>query len=322
MRKLVLLATSLVLVGLGFLTAARFQNTGAHLLILLASFSAYAVLGFVVVLLGCAFAIRRARRRRWVGLIAVLAALGLAVQVWFLAPLYVGGATGKPDVTVLTSNLEYGRGDAATVVRTVASGGVDVLVLEEVTPEGLTDLLAAGLGDLLPNRRGTAVRSAAGTMVFSSYELGPERPFTIGNGAVDVQVAAPEPFRLLAVHPVQPMDLPAEWVRDLKAIRERAALAVDRGPTMVVGDFNATRDHEQLRAVLDTGLRDAAEESGSGWQPTWPSRYSSRWLRRPVVAIDHVLVTDEFEAISTRTVTVPRTDHLAVLARLRLSNPD
>ncbi len=245
-----------------------------------------------------------------------MAALGLAVQVWFLAPLYVGGATGKPDVTVLTSNVEYGRGDAATVVRTVASDNVDVLVLEEVTPDGLDNLRSAGLGELLPHRRGVAARSAAGTMVLSRYRLGEERPFEIGNGAVDVVVAAPEPFRLLAVHPVQPKDLPRGWVRDLEAIRVRAALAADRGPTMVVGDFNATHDHEQFRAVLDTGLRDAAEESGSGWQPTWPTRYSHRWPRRPVVAIDHALVTDEFEAISTRTVTVPGTDHLALIAEL------
>ncbi len=208
MRRVVLLATSLVLLGLGLLTAVRFVDSGARWVILLASFSAYAVLGFLVVLLGCALAVRSARRRRWVLLIAVLAALGLAAQVSFLAPLYVGGATGKPDVTVMTSNLEYGRGDAATVVRTVASAGVDVLVLEEVTPAGLDSLLSAGLADLLPNRRGAAVQSAAGTMVFSRFELGAEKPFAIGNGAVDVRVAAPEPFRLLAVHPVQPADLP------------------------------------------------------------------------------------------------------------------
>ena len=255
-------------------------------------------------------------------LIALLAALGLTVQVWSLAPQFVGGATGEPDLTVLTSNLQFGRGDASTVVRTVASNGVDVLVLEEVTPDGLANLLSAGLGDLLPSRRGAAVHGAAGTMVFSRYELGPERPFKIGNGAVDGQVAAPVPFRLLAVHPVQPIDLPQGWVRDLEAIRERAELTVDRGPTMVVGDFNATRDHEQLRAVLDTGLRDAAEESGSGWQPTWPSRYTNRWLRWPVLSIDHVLVSTEFQAVSTRTVTIPGTDHLGVLAKLRSSHPD
>jgi endonuclease/exonuclease/phosphatase (EEP) superfamily protein YafD len=326
MRKLVLLVTGLVLLGLGLLTVARFLDTGARWLILLASFSPYAVLGFLVVLLGSALAVRSARRRRWVVLTAVLAALGLAVQGWVLAPLFVGGATGRSDVTVLTSNLEFGRGDAATVVRTVASDGVDVLVLEEVTPEGLSSLLSAGLADLLPNRRGTAVDGAAGTMVFSRYGLGTERPFEIGNGGVDVQVAAPEPFRLLAVHPVQPIMETSGWVRDLVAIRDRAELAVGRGPTMVVGDFNATRDHEQLRAVLDTGLRDAAEESGSGWQPTWPSRYSqrfsSRFSRRPVLAIDHVLVTAEYQAISTRTVPVPGTDHLALLAKVRFRNPD
>ena len=64
MRRFVLLATSLVLVGLGLLTAARFQSTGARWLILLASFSSYSVFGFLIVLLGCVLALRSARRRR------------------------------------------------------------------------------------------------------------------------------------------------------------------------------------------------------------------------------------------------------------------
>ncbi len=41
----------------------------------------------------------------------------------------------------------------------------------------------------------------------------------------------------------------------------------------------------------------------------------------PVVAIDHVLATEEFQAMSTRTVTVSGTDHLALLAKLRFSKP-
>ncbi len=126
---------------------------------------------------------------------------------------------------------------------------------------------------------------------------------------------------LLAVHTSQPVVAPRPWLADMDRVRERAALAVAQGPTLVLGDFNATRDHEPLRAVLRAGLRDAAEAAGSGWQPTWPTRYRESWLR-PLVAIDHVLISAEYDAIRTHTVEVSDTDHLAVVATLRLRNGD
>jgi endonuclease/exonuclease/phosphatase (EEP) superfamily protein YafD len=89
----------------------------------------------------------------------------------------------------------------------------------------------------------------------------------------------------------------------------------------VVGDFNATRDHQPFRAILDTGLRDAAEQAGSGWQPTWPARGSWGWLR-PLLTIDHVLATDQWQAVDTSTLEVPGSDHLALVARLRQVRDD
>jgi endonuclease/exonuclease/phosphatase family metal-dependent hydrolase len=317
MRKMLGLLTALVLMGLIAMTLARFVDTGVRLPILLASFSGYAVLGFLVVLVGAALALRRTQRRRWVLVFAAIAGLGLVVQGSVLAPLYVGGASGRPALTVMTSNLEFGRGDAATVVRTAAADKVDVLVLEEVTPTALEELDAAGLHDLLPHRQGAPSRSAAGTMAFSHYRLESPKLFEQVNGGLDLQVQAPTPFRLLAVHAAQPVGWPGPWLTDMDRVRERAVEAVASGPTLVVGDFNATRDHEPLRKVLDTGLRDAAEQAGSGWQPTWPSRYGPGWLR-PLIAIDHVLSTKHFEAVRTHTVQVPRTDHLALVAQLRV----
>src|ERR1700712_4175733 len=145
MRKTAWLAPVVGMVGLLGMAVARFVHTDLRWPILVASFSGYAVLGFVVVLLGCALVVRRSRHRRWVGVVALVAALGLAGQGWAQAPDFVGGAGGKADLTVMTSNLEFGRGDAATVVRAVAEQGVDVLVLEEVTPTELSTLRADGL---------------------------------------------------------------------------------------------------------------------------------------------------------------------------------
>lgn len=309
------LLTLLVVVGLVLMTAARFVHTEIRLPILVASFSAYALLGFVVVLVGCALAVRRSRRRGWVGLVALVALAGLAVQGWAQAPYVVGEAGGKPSLTVMTSNLEFGRGDAATVVRTVAERGVDLLVLEEVTPTGLEALRSAGLTDLLPHQRGTAVVTAAGTIVFSRWELDDARPFRVRNGGLDLRVVAPEPFRLLAVHAAQPILEPRTWFEDLRRIRARASSLVTEGPTVVVGDFNATRDHQPWRAILDVGVRDAAEQAGSGWQPTWPNR--DRGPVPPLIAIDHVLTTRQYVAIRTRTVVVRGTDHRALVVELR-----
>ena len=320
MRKLVGVVLALVLVALTLLTAMRFVHTEMRWQVLLTSFSSYAVLGFLLVLVACAFALRGPPRSRWLVLAASVAALGLAVQAWVLVPLFTGGGEERrTELTVMTSNLEFGRGDTTAVVRVVASEDVDLLVLEEVTPKGLAGLLDAGLAELLPHLRGTPVVTAAGTMVFSRYPLTTSRPLTLGNGGLDVRVAAPDPFRLLAVHASYPLQRTPPWVADLKSIREGTATAVAQGPTLVVGDFNATHDHVLFRDVLDAGVRDAAEEAGSGWQPTWPTtRYGQDWLR-PLLTIDHVLTSSHFEAVSTHTVEIPRTDHLALVARLRHS---
>ena len=236
-----------------------------------------------------------------------------------LVPLFVGGSDAKSDLTVMTSNLQVGRGDAAAVVRTVASEDVDILVLQEVTPQALDRLLEAGLAALLPHRGGKAVVGANGTMAFSRYPLTTSWPLPLGKGGVDLQVAGPEPFRLLAVHANYPLEGAGQWLADLETIRDRTGAALDQGPTLVVGDFNATHDHEPMRAVLRAGVRDAAEEAGSGWQPTWPTkRYGQDWVW-PLLTIDHVLTSPQFDAVRTHTVEIPRTDHLTLVAELRFS---
>jgi endonuclease/exonuclease/phosphatase family metal-dependent hydrolase len=201
------------------------------------------------------------------------------------------------------------------VVNTVAQRDVDVLVLEEATPSALEELRRAGLDDLLPHHRGESAPGARGTMVFSRFRLGPARTLPLGNVGLDLRVRAPQPFRLVAVHTWQPVDRPTEWRRDLKALHMLVSTAVAQGPTLLVGDFNATLDHAPLRTVLDAGVNDSVEQAGSGWQPTWPSRSVRGWLR-PVIAIDHVLVSNEYVATRTHTVEVPHTDHYALVAEL------
>ena len=59
------------------------------------------------------------------------------------------------------------------------------------------------------------------------------------------------------------------------------------GPAAVIvaGDFNSTPDMRQFRDLLTNGYRDAVEQTGAGFAPTFPSR---TW-HPPLITIDHVL---------------------------------
>ncbi len=305
--------------GAATLTVLRFVDTSARLPAMATSFASYAVLGFLlalVLLVVLVVLVRRAGRLRPVVIAGlVLALAGVVAHGYWLAPLFAGASGARTDLVVMTSNLRFGDGDPNTVVRAAADQKVDVLVLEEVTPTELAALNRAGLDELLPHRAGEPASTAIGTMVFTHYPLRGAREIALGNGGLAVDVRAPRPFRLLAVHTLQPVNAVTGWHDDLAEVRRQAADAVGAGPTMVVGDFNATRDHPAFRAILDVGLRDAAEQADAGWQPTWPTG-SRAWYLRPVIAIDHVLVTEDFAAVRTGTVDVEDTYHLGLVAEL------
>jgi endonuclease/exonuclease/phosphatase (EEP) superfamily protein YafD len=318
---------TLVLVGSVLLSVLRSIDTGVRLLAMTTSFAAYAVLGFLVSLVVLVLLVRRARGRARLVVLggSALALAGLLLNGYWLAPLYAGSGAGtKTDLTLMTFNLEYGQGDATTVVGTAVERKVDVLVLEEVTYREYQSLTRAGLAELLPHRAGKPDYSAAGTMVFSRYPLSGASRLQVSNGGLSVTVHAARPFRLLAVHPAQPVNDTPGWHSDLAHVRSAAAQAVRAGPTVVAGDFNATRDHKPFRDILAVGLRDAADEANSGWQPTWPesvprsakSNSTKGAFLRPLIQIDHLLTGHQFSAVTTSTVMIAGSDHRALVVQL------
>ena len=83
-----------------------------------------------------------------------------------------------------------------------------------------------------------------------------------------------------------------------------------------MGDLNATLDHEPVQRLVDDGWRDAVELADEGFSPTWPAHGEYRPFLGPVVAIDHVMLTDAWTVTEVGTVDVLGTDHLAVVATL------
>lgn len=325
MRLLRVVGTVLVLLALlgsALVTLARQVVTDPAPAVLAASFAPLGVPGYAVAGLGALLLLRGSRHRRALVGVVAAAAAGLALHVAWLLPDVVGEeVAADPDLSVLTLNIQLGEGDLDEVAALLDAERPEVAVLTEVTPaalRGLRERDLVGPGTPWPHLGGRALPGPRGTVVLSAWPLREEVVIPLGNSGYRMEVAAPTPFTLSAVHPDYPLS-PAPWRADLATVASVAREV--EGPHVVAGDLNATVDHAALREVLDAGLRDAAEQSGAGWQPTWPRPGADGvpgGLHVPLslLRLDHVLVSPELVAVETRTAPVSDADHLALVADL------
>jgi endonuclease/exonuclease/phosphatase family metal-dependent hydrolase len=288
-------------------------DRGRGAIVLLVSFTPYAAACSVVV---CAAAL--AARAWWAAAVAGLAAAALLACV-LPRSLADGGSGGAgPRLRVLSSNLLIGGADASRIVDLVRAERVDLLAVQEFTPDAQRRLEEAGLASLLPYRVSYPVAGTAGSGLFSRYPLRDDGPraqpsgFTQARATVSVPGAAP--VAVESAHPCAPSSPSAAgcWRTDLAGEPH----ATPNGPVRILaGDFNATLDHAEFRTLIATGYRDAAAVRGKGLAPTWPF-YGSRHV--PPVTIDHILADRRIGVTRFAVFNVPRSDHHAVLADLVL----
>lgn len=312
-RVLLWIGGGVVAVPALVLTVARALDTDNGSLIRIEAFTPLALPLYAVLLVLFASAAAGPSTDRVARAVAAGVALaGLGVHAWWFAPQVLGDTPepteGAPRITVMNANLYEGRADASEVVDAVRDHHVDILVLEEITPGLLAEMDADGLAELLPERVGEPDYMVAGTMILANRPLTDHvRLRTIFQG----WQASYGDLTVLGVHPVAPVD-PAGWRADHAAILEQAE-ADDAD--LVVGDMNATPDHEPMRRLDAAGFRDAGEVSNQGWQPTWPANHVGVFpILPPVVRIDHVLIGDGLASLGTSTVDIAGTDHLALVA--------
>lgn len=250
--------------------------------------------------------------------LALLTAALLAVNAVWLAPLFVANRvrTGQA-LSVLTANLRFGRADAAALVTLVKAHRVDVLAVEELTPEEVRRLRTAGLERELPYAELLPFREADGSGLWSRFPLvglpafharfqSPAAQITLPGGDVVVHVLHPFPTNLGGA---------GEYRRDYATLTAQVRRLDPGLPTVLAGDFNATADQSALRDLMGSQFRDASELAGSGFQRTWTPRLG--WPA--LLHLDHVLVNARIDARSTRVLRLAGSDHWALLARLVLT---
>lgn len=298
------------------------RQLGGRAVVMFASFIPYGTLAWLFV----AVVLLVIGRRRW-RLLALPAAALLILQASWTTPYWPGAApspTGEP-FRLVSLNMRYGKADAQQLARHLAETRPDVVVLLEYSDAAEEQLSAAGVLAGYPHRVGTSVpgwakagyESPSGTMVLSRHPAALVQTLPTGMGQHVIRIHRPAgELTLVAAHPSNMLPGVDTWLRDAETLTEAVVPLVDQGPLVVAGDLNAVPEHATYRRLLQrTGLRDAAQQAGTGWRPTFPAND----VVPPLLAIDHVLVNDRVSAQVVRTFHVDGTDHLGLYAELSVS---
>jgi len=252
--------------------------------------------------------------RQWLpflaGLLAVVA-LGIAV-----VPRELGGpdeTSGGQTVRLLASNLARGKADLGQLMEIAEARDVDILSIQELTPESLAGLEELGIASTYRYRVTNSAAEARGGAIFSRFPLVTrDRPDTdFAQPIAEVRITGAIPVELMSVHPMAPAGPKStrQWEGDFEELPVAGDFDL---PTILSGDFNATLDHENLRELIDTGYRDAGDAMGRGLVTTWPSE-----LKWPLpVTLDHTLVEEPIGIIGYDVEKISDSDHRAVYTEL------
>jgi endonuclease/exonuclease/phosphatase (EEP) superfamily protein YafD len=222
--------------------------------------------------------------------------------------------------TVMTLNCRYGAADPQAIIEAVRNNDVSMLALQELTTDLVDALDSAGLGALLPYRQlGEAKKDDNGGFnglwLLSAPESMSIRSVDIL--AADVPRVSVQGVAIYSAHTKSPMRGCREWSQGIMNLVSARTLHVDghAREVVVMGDLNSNLDHPSFRKLTNAGYRDA----GLGISHTDAASFPS-WLAWPRLELDHILVTDGIATSDVRTLMIPGSDHLALLARLKLKS--
>ena len=240
-----------------------------------------------------------------VALLPLITLLALSFPIVFhSAP--AAAAPDSPTLTVAYSNVLYSNPTPELVAAELLATGADVLVLVEfVNP--VQRALDEAAGDDYPHRADSVSSKSSAIGLWSRHPIVSGGVVDVGGRpTVDVVLDVDgHQIRVLGVHPHPPTFDAPQWSQQIDAIGDRAALG--NKPTVIIGDFNASRWHPTFRELLGRGWRDTHELLGHGWSVSWPM--DEGWLPPPFVRIDHALFGDGVTPMAVRDLDVTNSDH-------------
>jgi endonuclease/exonuclease/phosphatase (EEP) superfamily protein YafD len=218
-----------------------------------------------------------------------LCVIANVVPVWGAVTSERTAMVSPAATSVYVANLRYWNPTPGLAARQAIDSGADVIVLIELTGVLVDAFAAAGADERYPFQS----FGPFGLGVYSRRPLATAEVGSIGampTLSVDVPVGDLT-VRLDVVHTQSP-----SWAAALEVWRDElndiaAYTRTLRRPTVLAGDFNATRWHPGFRQILDGPVFDAHEAVGKGLTVSWPAD-GKLGMAGPFARLDHALVHD------------------------------
>jgi endonuclease/exonuclease/phosphatase (EEP) superfamily protein YafD len=193
--------------------------------------------------------------------------------------------------------------------------------MEETVPDDYTQLKAAGVLATLPYQYQIPCCGSRGFIVASHYPLRHIEVSSYEGLAYLIRTSLVLPNRTInfwVVHTTAPTNPSVgDWNQELDGIN-RELVKVHPRPLLMVGDFNATWGNRGFRAILSTGLTDAAAARGDPFDFTWSQDLP---ILPPIIRIDHVLTAGPVTVTEIQTHLGPGSDHRDITATVATANP-
>jgi endonuclease/exonuclease/phosphatase (EEP) superfamily protein YafD len=294
---------------LGLATLIGFLGNAWWVFDLFASFRHQLAVGLIL----CGLALSLAKWRKSAVAVGLLA----AVNIVTIVPFFIGPSRpDTADLRILSFNILASNRRFDDVVAFIRDSDADVVILHEVTSrwERVMEEAAA----IYPDFDYEITETRAGGDLFGTLALTPTgaevQSFGFGeNDPRAIQILLPDGVAILGIHPLSPytefragrndqqLEFAASW-----------ALAQD-GPTVLVGDFNATPWSYPFRRLVATADLSNSME-GFGLELSYPAD-SNPLVRIP---IDHLLYSDELAVVDRRLGPRLGSDHLSLTVDLAL----
>jgi len=242
--------------------------------------------------------------------------LTVVLNATFVLPWYTGAGNDHGDTgltvmqaNVLSTNEEYGK-----VGEALESEQPDLVVFQEVSPDWLMAL--AELKSVYPHSYAEAREGNFGVAVFSKLPLVSvthvdSPPFAYPTVIAKLRLGE-HVLNLVATHPTIPVSRELFAARNAQLDSLHEVLESLDGPTVLLGDLNASMWDVNYRALeMRSGLRNARK--GFGVTPTWPT-----FMPLAMIPIDHVLVSAEINVRDVHAGPRIGSDHLPLVVTLSL----
>jgi endonuclease/exonuclease/phosphatase (EEP) superfamily protein YafD len=296
-----------------------FYHDGTHFLIQINSFTRYV---YLPAYLALAWALWK---WRWVLAAAALAVV--ACHITWLTPDFVrdrrfdrpadiaAAAANSRVVRIAFSNVLGSHRRFEPLWRDIAPHDPDVVVMAESSSLSVNSFLAYPAFSHFRQLNGPGRLRRGEVVVFSKLPIVNEMETFATNRVIrtiDVDLGS-ETLRIVGLHAPRPMPPPAY---DFYGYWDQAMplFTSQEGPTVMVGDYNATQYSLVFKRLKAAGLRSAHEDRGRGYVTTWPN---GLW-NVPPIRIDHAFLSPEVECVNISEELGSGSDHKPLIVDVRV----